>query len=105
MPAATFLSTQTDLRWVIHAMANILIYTTPTCPYCHAAKNFLRELGVPFKEVDVSADPKAARDLIIKSGQMGVPVLDVDGEIIIGFDRDSIVSALARRGIMASERL
>ncbi|MGC8961752.1 MAG: glutaredoxin family protein [Candidatus Bathyarchaeia archaeon] len=86
------------------SLVHILIYTTPTCPYCHAAKNFLRKLGVPFREVDVSADPKAARDLILKSGQMGVPVLDVDGEIIIGFDRHSITSALERRGIIAPKQ-
>ncbi|MEM2962010.1 MAG: glutaredoxin domain-containing protein [Candidatus Bathyarchaeia archaeon] len=88
----------------MRSLVNILIYTTPTCPYCHAAKNFLRKLGVPFKEVDVSADPKAARDLIVKSGQMGVPVLDLDGEIIIGFDRDSIISALEKRGIITPEQ-
>lgn len=82
-------------------MANILVYTTPTCPYCHATKNFLRQLGVPFREVDVSVDPKAARDLIIKSGQMGVPVLDIDGEIVIGFDRNSIISTLMKQGIVA----
>ncbi|MEM2122022.1 MAG: glutaredoxin domain-containing protein [Candidatus Bathyarchaeia archaeon] len=85
----------------MHALANILVYTTPTCPYCHATKNFLRQLGVPFREVDVSVDPKAARDLIIKSGQMGVPVLDIDGEIVIGFDRNSIISTLMKQGIVA----
>lgn len=87
------------------ALVSILVYTTPTCPYCHATKNFLRKLGVPFREVDVSTDPKAARDLIIKSGQMGVPVLDIDGEIIIGFDRESIISVLKRRGVILSKQL
>lgn len=89
----------------MHALVNVLVYTTPTCPYCHATKNFLRNLGVPFREVDVSTDPKAARDLIIKSGQMGVPVIDIDGEIIVGFDRESIISALRRRGVIISRQL
>ncbi len=80
-------------------MVNILVYTTPTCPYCHATKNFLSELGVSFREVDVSIDPRAARDLIIKSGQMGVPVLDVDEEMIIGFNREAIIAALRKSGV------
>lgn len=72
----------------------VRIYTTPTCPYCHAAKDFLRELKVRFVELDVSKDKKAAGDMIEKSGQMSVPVIDIDGVIIVGFDRGAVKKAL-----------
>lgn len=75
---------------------NILIYRTPTCPYCHMAAEYLRRLGVEFREVDVSRDQAAAIEMIRKSGQMGVPVIDIDGMIIIGFDRLAIDSALSK---------
>ena len=72
----------------------VKIYTTPTCPYCHAAKDFLREMKIRFVELDVSKDKKAAGEMIEKSGQIGVPVIDIDGEIIVGFDRESVKKAL-----------
>jgi len=71
-------------------MPSIKIYTTPSCPYCWAAKEYLKEKGFDFVEVDVSRDETAAMEMIEKSGQMGVPVIDIDGEIIIGFDRERI---------------
>lgn len=73
---------------------NVTVYSTPTCPYCKMAKSYMQEHGVPFKDVDVSADEKAAEEMIRKSGQMGVPVIDVDGQIIIGFDRDGLKKSL-----------
>lgn len=76
----------------------VLVYTTPTCPYCQAAKRYLKERGVPFREVDVSRDPVGARDLVRKSGQMGVPVIDVNGKIIVGFDRGRLNQVLGLRG-------
>lgn len=79
-------------------MVELVVYTAPNCPYCRALKSFLKELGLAFKEVDVSNDPKAARELILKSGQAGVPVLDVEGEIIVGFDREAILEALRKVG-------
>lgn len=79
-------------------MAELVVYTAPNCPYCEALKSFLKELGLAFKEVDVSKDPKAARELILKSGQAGVPVLEVEGEIIVGFDREAVLEALRRAG-------
>ena len=72
----------------------VIVYSTPTCPYCHAAKDFLKENNVPFKDVDVAKDPKAAEDMIEKSGQMGVPVLEIGGQIIVGFNKDAIKKAL-----------
>ncbi|TAN57761.1 glutaredoxin family protein [Patescibacteria group bacterium] len=65
---------------------SITIYSTPTCPYCIMAKNFFKKHDVAYNEKDVAADQMAAQEMIKKSGQMGVPVIEVDGEIIIGFD-------------------
>lgn len=72
----------------------VVVYSTPTCPYCIRVKEFLKEKNVPFENKDVSVDMAAAEEMIQKSGQMGVPVLDIDGEIIIGFDRARIQQAL-----------
>ncbi|MBE3582674.1 MAG: glutaredoxin family protein [Limnochordaceae bacterium] len=74
--------------------AQVLIYTTPSCPYCQAAKRFLRERGVPYRDIDVSRDQRAAMEMVRKSGQMGVPVLDIGGRIVIGFDRSKINALL-----------
>lgn len=63
----------------------VIVYSTPTCPYCVYAKNFFKEKGVPFEDVDVSKDRTRAMEMIQKSGQMGVPVIDIGGEIIVGF--------------------
>ncbi len=75
-------------------MAEVIIYTTPTCTYCNAAKRFFEEHGVNYVEIDVSQDPQRAQEMIEKSGQTGVPVIDIDGEIIVGFDRRRIARAL-----------
>lgn len=72
----------------------VKVYTTATCPYCIQVKDFLKEKGVDYDEIDVGDDEKAAQEMIDKSGQMGVPVTDVDGEIIIGFDTDKLTKAL-----------
>ncbi len=64
----------------------VIVYSTPSCPWCYRAKLFLKQHGIEFEDVDVSADPERAREMIEKSGQMGVPVIDVDGHIIIGYD-------------------
>lgn len=73
---------------------SVKVYSTSTCPYCIRAKQFLTENNIQFENVDVSADQAKAQELIKKSGQMGVPVLDIDGEIIIGFDKERIKQAL-----------
>jgi glutaredoxin 3 len=72
----------------------ITVYGTPTCPYCSRAKQFLKENNIAFEDVDVSKDQARADEMIDKSGQMGVPVLDIGGEIIVGFDQASIRKAL-----------
>jgi len=72
----------------------IKVYSTPTCPYCVTLKTFLKEKGFEFEEIDVAADPAKAQEMITKSGQMGVPVVDINGEIIVGFDREKIIKIL-----------
>jgi glutaredoxin-like YruB-family protein len=72
----------------------VKIYSTPTCPFCIRAKQFLKESNIEFENIDVSSSQEMAQEMIHKSGQMGVPVLDIDGEIIVGFDKDAISKAL-----------
>ena len=72
----------------------IKVYSTPTCPYCFALKNFLKEHNIEFEDVDVSSDREAAEEMIKKSGQMGVPVADINGEIVVGFDKERIKQLL-----------
>lgn len=72
----------------------VKVYSTPTCVYCITLKEFLREKGIEFEEVDVSLNEEAAREMIMKTGQMGVPVVEIGEEVIVGFDRDKITQAL-----------
>jgi len=72
----------------------VIVYSTTTCPWCNKAKDFLSENKVEFEDIDVSKDQAAAEDMTKKSGQRGVPVLDIDGQIIVGFDKAAISSAL-----------
>ncbi|MFA5309549.1 MAG: Uxx-star family glutaredoxin-like (seleno)protein [Dehalococcoidales bacterium] len=74
---------------------DVKIYTTPTCGYCQQAKIFLKQMGVAYKEVDVSVDRAAAQEMVDLTGQMGVPVIVVDGEAIIGFDRARLQELLS----------
>jgi len=73
---------------------SVKIYSTPTCPWCLQVKQFLKENNILFLDWDVSVDQLAADEMIKKSGQMGVPVLDIDGQIIVGFDKDKIKQLL-----------
>ena len=66
----------------------IKVYSTPSCPYCVTLKKFLAEKSVEFKDIDVSQDQKELEEMVQKSGQMGVPVIDLNGQIVVGFDRD-----------------
>ncbi len=68
----------------------VILFSTPTCTFCNMAKKYFRERGVRFKDVDVSRDPVAARDMMRRSGQSGVPVIDIGGRIVVGFDRPKI---------------
>ncbi len=75
-------------------MKKVTVYSTPTCPFCIRAKQFLKDNKIEFTNHDVGSDEAKAQEMIKKSGQMGVPVLDIEGTIIVGFDKDKIKEAL-----------
>ena len=72
----------------------VKIYSTPGCSFCKSTKDFLKEKKIDFDDIDVAENQKAAQEMVEKSGQMGVPVLDINGTIIIGFNKEKIESAL-----------
>lgn len=72
----------------------IKVYSTPTCPYCKLVKEFLHEKKVEFQDIDVANDASAANEMVKLSGQMGVPVIDVDGDIIVGWNKGALEEAL-----------
>lgn len=73
---------------------SVKVYSTPTCPWCVRVKQFLSENNVIFENYDVASDQAKAEEMVQKSGQMGVPVIDIEGEIIVGFDKERIKQAL-----------
>lgn len=73
----------------------VIVFSTPTCTYCNMAKKYFRQNKIRFRDVDVSRDPTAARDMQRRSGQMGVPVIDIGGKIIVGFDKPKINQLLS----------
>lgn len=74
---------------------NVKVYSTPTCPYCKLTKDFLKEKGIAFDDIDVSGDSQAAQEMVKLSGQMGVPVVDVDGHVIVGWNKTLLEEALS----------
>ena len=76
----------------------VIIYTTPTCVYCKAAKEFFQENNVEYEEKDVAVDMEAQQTMVKKSGQLAVPVIEVNGEVVVGFDKDKL-SELLRVGV------
>ena len=74
----------------------IKVYSTPTCPYCTRAKEYLSSKGVAYKSFDVSQDRAALEEMVKTTGQMGVPVIMVDGEAVVGFDKERLDSLLGR---------
>lgn len=76
-------------------MTTIKVYSTPTCPYCKLVKEYLREQGATFEDIDVAADGEAAKEMVKISGQMGVPVIDIGGQVIVGWNRQALEEALA----------
>ena len=72
----------------------VTVYSTPSCPWCTTLKNYLKENNVPFRDVDVSRDMKAAEELVKRSGQRGVPQTDINGQIIVGFDKPRLKQLL-----------
>ncbi len=75
-------------------MKTVTIYTTPTCVYCRMAKDYFKKNNVAFSEFNVAEDDEKREEMIQKSGQFGVPVLDIGGEIVVGFDRRAVAKAL-----------
>ena len=73
----------------------VTVYSTPTCPYCKRAKDYLTQKGIPFTDYNVGEDKEKAKEMIQKSKQMGVPVIAVDDEIIVGFNQTKLDSLLA----------
>ncbi len=74
----------------------VKVYSTSTCPWCIKAKEFFKEKGIEAEEIDVGANQEAAQEMMEKSGQMGVPVIDIDGKIIVGFDQAAIEEAMKK---------
>lgn len=73
----------------------VKVYSTSTCPWCHKTKEFLKAKGIKFEDINVGMNQKAANEMIEKSGQMGVPVIDIDGKIIVGFDKGELEKSLS----------
>ncbi len=74
----------------------ITVYSTPSCSYCRLAKDYLRKHNIPFRDYNVASDQAKADEMVRKSGQMGVPVLDINGRILIGFNPTEIEKAIRR---------
>lgn len=75
---------------------NVTVYTATWCGFCHMAKDYFDKKGVKYTDKDVEKDPKFLEEAVNKSGQRGIPVIDIDGQIIVGFDRPKIDAALAK---------
>ena len=75
-------------------MKTVKIYSTPTCHFCAMAKEFLKENNIPFEDIDVLSNVEARREMVEKSDQMGVPVIKIDGNLIIGFQKEKIANFL-----------
>jgi glutaredoxin 3 len=75
-------------------MSKVRVFSTPACPYCVTLKEFLKENNIEFEDINVAEDAQAREEMINKTNQMGVPVVDIDGEIVIGFDKGKISGLL-----------
>lgn len=75
-------------------MEDIIVYSSDNCPWCVKAKSYLKQRNIEFKEKNVALDMMAAQEMILKSGQRGIPVIDIKGEIVVGFDKIKIDSLL-----------
>lgn len=71
-------------------MTQVIIYSTPTCPFCHQAKEYFEEKNIQFTDYNVADDQKKAEEMVEKSGQMGVPVILIGDEVVVGFDKERI---------------
>lgn len=85
-------------------ISDVKVYSTPTCPWCFRVKDFLNEKGISFDDIDVNMDRRATNEMIEKSGQMGVPVVDVKGTIIVGFDPARIMEAVKTHRLIRGKK-
>lgn len=74
---------------------DVMVYSTPTCPYCRQVKDYLAEKGISFTDHNVATDLDARNAMVQKSGQLGVPVIDIDGQIVVGFNRNKLDELLS----------
>ena len=74
----------------------VIMYSTPSCGFCRMAKSYFQQNKIPFTEYNVASNSEKAQEMVSKSGQMGVPVIDINGKIFVGFDRAAIAQALKR---------
>lgn len=81
---------------------SVIIYSTPSCTYCKMAKQYFAENNVAFVEKDVASDQVALEEMLKKSGQMGVPVIDVNGSIVIGYNREELAKLLSPNKMSAA---
>jgi glutaredoxin 3 len=81
-------------------MVMVIVYSASWCGFCHAAKQYFDKIGVKYEDKDVEKDVKNAYESVNKSGQMGIPVIDIDGTVIIGFDRPRIDAALKAKQLI-----
>ena len=84
-------------RYTDHVMPKAIIYTTPTCQYCKLAKAYFQEKGVEYEEKDVLTDLQARKEMIEKSGQLGVPVITIGNNVVIGFDKHTLEHLLQEK--------
>ena len=75
-------------------MPKVRVFTTIACPYCYTLMEFLKEKGIKFEEIDVSKNKKARDEMIKKSGRLEAPIVEIDGQIVVGFDKEKIVKLL-----------
>lgn len=82
------------------AVTPVRLYSTPTCPYCAMAKQFFTSMKIPYAELDVSRDEEAAHEMMHKTGQIGVPVIEIGNTMIVGFDRPTVLKVLEQEGVI-----
>ena len=75
-------------------MPKVRLFTSPSCPFCYSLKDFLKEKGIEFEEIDVSQDEKARDEMIKKTGRLEAPIIEIDGQIVVGFDKEKICKLL-----------
>ena len=76
----------------------VKVYSTSTCPWCYKTKDFLKSNNITFEDIDVASDKNAREEMVKKTGQLGVPVIDVDGDISVGFDENWVKQTLGLEG-------